>query len=187
VPGAAERRRQSVRYSIRMLAPLAVGVVLLSLCGCDPGFTYVLPGAPRVNDDGARYVVDVGGGVLARFYSSVFIKSGHVEIEVLNQDKTPLTFTAASPIVSDADGRSLEVRGCLFQKETSPTTRIDAPSGDEIGKGQSARIMCGFPVEIRRSLFSSPYPPQSKRVTFLQPGFSKAGRALDIHATMVAE
>jgi hypothetical protein len=71
----------------------------------------------------------------------------------------------------------------MFQKWLSAWTRIDMQARDVIGRGQRAFISCRFPVRLGRTT----YPPESRRVSFTQPGFTQSGRPLDIRATMVAE
>jgi hypothetical protein len=132
-----------------MSARLAFGAALLVLYGCDPGFSYQIAGATPVKDDGTRYVVDIGKGVLARFHSGVFIKDGEIEIEVLNRSDAPLSFAPAPPVVSDAEGKTLKTWNCMYQIWISQTTGMDAQTNGVVAKGQRAKIMCFFPVEMR--------------------------------------
>jgi hypothetical protein len=169
-----------------MSARLACGAALLVLYGCDPGLSYQIAGATQVKDDGNRYVVDLGEGVLARFYSGVSITDGEVEIEVLNRADAPLSFVPAPPVVSNGEGKTLKPSNCMYQILTSQTTGMDAQANAVVAKGQRAKITCFFPVQLRGGFFN-PYPARSKRVSFTQTGFSRAGRPLYVHAEMVAK
>jgi hypothetical protein len=154
------------------------------VAGCDPGLRYVLPGAVRVKDNGTRYVVGVSQGVDVRFHSNVSIQEGWVEIEVLNRGTAPVYFERTPPVIADGSGTPVEPSWCMFQNLTSQTTARDIERRDVIARGQRALITCRFPVRLGRW---STYPPESRRVSFTQPGFTQSDRPLDIHATMVAE
>ncbi len=168
-----------------MVKRLAGAALFLAvLAGCDPGFQYVLPGAARVNDDDRRYVVRLSPTVDVRFYGSVFIQEGWAEIEVLNRGTDPVYFERKPTIITNGAGTPVRPSSCMFQKWLSPWTGIDVQDRDLIEKGQRALIRCRFPVRVGRW---STYPPESKRVSFTQPGFVQSGRSLDIRATMVAE
>jgi hypothetical protein len=167
----------------RLASWVALPVLPVLVLGCDPGLIYTLPGAPKVHDDGVRYVVDVGDGVLAGFQSTVFTVNGQVDIMVQNQSDAPLSFAPTPTLISNGSGRRLDARDCAFFKGAAP---IESGRNEIIGKDQTTRIVCRFIVALGGGFFHR-YPPESERVTFTQAGLSQAGRPLDIHATMVAK
>jgi hypothetical protein len=163
-----------------MWARLVGGILLVALAGCDPGFVYMLPGAQRLADDGPiRYAVRADDDVLARFRASVFTVHGGVEVDVLNQGDTPLSFVPTATLIVYADGSRVEPRDCRFWKLPA----MGVSQGIEvIGNGQGERISCGFDIHVG---FWRPYRPETARVSIRQPGFWRSGRPLEIHASMI--
>jgi hypothetical protein len=159
--------------------------MLVFLSGCDPALIYVIPDAPRIKaNGGVRYIADLGGGVIARFRATAFNADGEVTLEVFNDGKVPLSFIPSPILIWNGDGKRLEARGCRYLTSPSPFTERETGPSELIGSGERETIDCRFQVDFLGGDF--PYPPQSTRMSFAQPGFSRADQALEIRATMVA-
>lgn len=140
---------------------------------CDPALGYTLPGARTVQADGVRYVVDVGGGVEARFYANIFTIHGDTSVEVINGSPSAVTFQPTPTTLTDARGGSVPAQCQL------PTATV------VLAQGQSVSVRCRF--EGRLAPMSLSYEPEFKSLTLVQPGFSQNGKALAIVAKMASQ
>jgi len=151
-----------------------LSVFLLAAClACDPALGYTLPGARTVQADGVRYVVDLGGGVEARFYAGIFTIHGDTAVEVINGSPSAVTFQPTATTLTDARGGSVPAQCQL------PTTTV------VLAQGQSVSVRCRF--EGRLAPLSLSYEPEFKNLTLVQRGFSQNGKALAIVAKMASQ
>jgi len=156
----------------QLCSAIYITACLAALAGCDPGFVYVIPGAPSMLDNGQRYVVNVGGGVEARFHASVFTSSGTVHVQVINQSEDAIQFRFAPPEITFGAGRPVHEKRCEqhYAEDAIP-----------IPRGKTIEVSCRFVVtEIEPGGYSSDY--RSLHVEL--PGFSRNGAPLKIAATM---
>lgn len=146
-------------------------VVWTAVClvGCDPGRSYVIPGAREVRADGVGYVAGADEGVEARFYASLFTISGSVEIRIVNKSPVPIEFQPTPALLLGADAVRIPVR-CQLPAERKVI----------LEQGQTLTIRCGFDAKWR----GGSYVPALDTLTVLQPGLSRAGQELVVLASM---
>jgi hypothetical protein len=170
------------------MSALLCGALLLAfVTGCDPGFIYKVPGARELTGNGLRYEVDLGDGAVARFSGGAAMIDGYVFIEVLNQGDVPISVAPTPVLITDGNGQQIEPSYCSFRKDTWQRDLKDAQASEIIEKGHSVGIGCNFNPDCTCGLFPPYYPAHTTHVTVVQPGFSRSGRPLDIHATMAAD
>ena len=185
---AAERQyrwlNQKMRPRTRCWGPLLL--LLLLAVACDPGLSYVIPGAKVNRGNGTRYVMSIDQGVEARFYAGVFIRNGSSEIQVINTSDRPITFTPVPTSIFDANGAAVESSGCWFSAGASGSTSrvlLDAGRAPSIlRRGHMATVRCSFGVEFANG---SSYSREFERMTFIQTGFTENGRQIPVRAAMV--
>jgi len=150
---------------------LYLGLWLLVSPGCEPGFSYVVPGARTVHSNGLRSLVKVADGVEARFYASVVIKSGMIDVQILNQSEDRIEYRFADPEITYAGGKPL------------PETKCSNPSPDQpiaLARGTMVAVTCRFVVKE----IGSGYIHDYRYLRIELPGFSRNGAPLKVAATM---
>ena len=156
-------------------------LALLSTAGCDPGWTYRVPGASARPNDGSRYMLAETDGVAGTLRSWMFAGELVVEIEIVNQAGDPLHLDPESLRVVDA-------RGALLQKLTGhhawPSRWTSPAPGLIVEAGRSYRLSDEFLVDP----FSGILPNRDlKVITVYLDGLSRAGRAIPLRVTLERE
>ena len=151
---------------------LCLGLWLLVSPGCDPGFNYVIPGAPANQRNGLLFVVRVADGVEARFNAGIFTSSGSVHVQVVNQSDDPIQFRFAPAEITFGGGKPVHEKRCVEDFPAEPIT---------IHRGEMITVSCRFVVnEIGPGGYSSDY----RYLHIALPGVSRNGAPLKVAATM---
>jgi hypothetical protein len=141
--------------------------LLVSLSACDPGWSYVLPGAQRFDGRTPRYDLDCGAGVHVRFDADVFTTMGHTWIQIINRAGSALEVHPAATRILDAKGRLLP-------------TKCSLPSSTLwLRPGEATTISCHFPIENVSRIY---YDRRYKVLTLNQLGVFRDGLPFKLEA-----